>query len=423
MEKTDIERVLVASGLWRADRRYTHGYILSPNLYEVDSVKLLQVERLGVHLYSCLAGLGRLAAISLDPKVASSRTWQMIGRVLCTGVPQVYRDIQIKEPGTVPVLCKVDLMQSQDGNYYIAEIDGHNKHGMGYMALHHRMLKELCPDAQTLQGVVSVISQYLSVLGESKLCLLYSHKERFYLSDFEILRDNLALEGIELVVVDEIDVDISGFELSTRSGPIDCKVYVDLPFLDKKAELAKVLADLYRAGKVKFLLPPKPFLSSKAVLALLRNDFGDSDLEAILRSQISAVSLGVIRSFIPQTFLISPVWKEECWNELAEQGFVLKEAISSGMKGTLFQEDEKFNKVLSEALRSPYRFVLQKEVTNAEMRFQYFGDDGALLEDVWFARIIVHFAGRKIADMELTARKDKRVHGAKDCLQLGTILV
>ena len=40
----------------------------------------------------------------------------------------------------------------------------------------------------------------------------------------------------------------------------------------------------------------------------------------------------------------------------------------------------------------------------------------------WFMRITVHFAQRQVADVIVTARQDKKVHGAKDCIQLGTII-
>lgn len=422
-ERSVIEGILEESGLWRGDRQRTHSYILSPDLYEVNAEQFAQIEQLGLALRDCLSGLGRIVATALNPKLASNRTWQMVGRAFCTGVPGVYRDIQIKEPGAIPLLCKVDLMQASDGRYYIAEIDGHNKHGLGYMALHAKIAKSLRPQAKTLPGVVAVISNYLRSVGENKLCFLYAHKERFYLPEFEILRDSLEQEGIELEIVDEVDVNCSGKALSVRGGLIGCRFFVDLPFMDKRPDLARVMADLYLSGEINFLLPPKPFLSSKAALAFLRNEQSNDDLESILTSQIPRESLEVIRRFIPPTYLVGKDFRDNAWQQLSQKGFVLKETISSGMKGTLFVDDARFEQALAQAFNSTYRFVLQREVTNESMRFRYFESNGEVSEDTWFSRIIVQFAGRQVADIELTARKDKRVHGAPDCLQLGAILV
>ncbi len=423
-ERAVIEAVLEEC-LWRGEeRRERYKYILSPDLYEIGSVQLGQLEELGPALRTVLLGVGRLATIALNPDLAYSRTWQVFGKALGVGIPSVYRDIQVKEPRALPVLCKVDLVQGNDGRYYIAEIDGHNKHGLGYMALHARVAKLLRPGVRVLPGVVKVITDHLRSLGETKLCLLYAHKERFYLSEFEVLQASLAEEGVELVVVDEVDVRISGLKLSTALGALDCRVFVDLPFMDKNTDLAKALAELYLQGAVRFLLPPRPFFSSKAVLGLIRNDQGNEELETILRSQIPGQALGTLRSFIPETFLIGPGRSKAAWRELAEQGYVLKETISSGMKGTLFLDERaKFEEMMSLALRSPYRFILQREIENQPMRFRYFADCDQVLEDTWFSRIIVQFAGREMAEIELTARKDKRVHGAPDCLQLGTVLV
>lgn len=431
MEERAIIEGILRECLWRGEeRRQRYSYILSPDLYEVGVEQRQQLEELGPALRSVLLGVGRIATIALNPDLASNRTWQMIGKALNVGVPSVYRAIQVKEPRALPVLCKVDLLQASDGRYYIAEIDGHNKHGLGYMALHARTARALRPNAQFLPGVVSTIVNHMQALGESKLVLLYGHKERFYLAEFEVLAASLAQEGVELTLVDEIEIRVSGYGfglgLSTDQGPLDGKVFVDMPFMDKNPQLAQALAELYQAGKVQFLLPPRPFFSSKALLGLLRNDQSSEELETILRSQIPEHALEVIRRFIPETYLIGfgPGWNKTTWRELAKSGFVLKETISSGMKGTLFvDETERFERTLSLALSSPYRFILQREVENQPMRFRYFNDGDEILQDTWFSRIIVHFAGREMVEIELTARKDKAVHGAPDCLQLGTVLV
>jgi len=379
---------------------------------------------LGTALPECLAGLGRIVAVAHNPKLTHSNTWDMISRALNTGVPGVYRDIQVLHPGTIPAICKVDLMQSVDGRYYIAEIDGHNKHGLGYMALHANVVKAICPDAQTFPGITSIIAQEMERRnGNGRLVLLYSHKERYYLAEFQILAVELAKHGIELIVVDDVDVEVTSESLLYQGEVLSRGVFVDLPFLDKNPGVPEILAEAYSEGKVDFLLPPKPFFSSKAVMALLRNDEGNLELEAILRSQIPLQSLELVRGFIPETYLVTKGKEEGHWDSLLTKGsFVIKEVISSGMKGTAFQEDARFAEAFRQAQEARYRFVLQKEMQNAPLTLKYFTEDGDLREGEWFGRIIVHFTRGGIAEVELTARMDKRIHGAPDCLQLGTVI-
>lgn len=420
-----VRQVVEESGLWDGTTVNKYSYILSPDLYEVGEMQLRQLEDLGPALQECLSGLSRIATIAHNPKLASNRTWRMVVRVLNTGVPSIYREIQVLDPTRTPAICKVDLMQGTDGRYLIAEIDGHNKHGMGYLALQARITRVIRPEAQTFPGIASAIEAEMKRRNsDGRLVLLYGHKERYYLPEFKILADELTKWGIELLVVDEVDIRIQGTKLIAGERPLDCRHFVDLPFLDESSGLDEALARSYTAGEIDFLLPPKPFFSSKAIMALLRNDEESDELEAILRSQITLQSLELIRGFIPETYLVTKGKKGVYWDSLIKTGsFVLKETISSGMKGTFFQEDGRFAKAFEQAQSSYYRFVLQREVQNAAMNFRYFSEDGRIHEGQWFGRVCVYFAGRGVAEVELTARMDKRVHGAPDCLMLGSVIV
>ncbi len=93
------------------------------------------------------------------------------------------------------------------------------------------------------------------------------------------------------------------------------------------------------------------------------------------------------------------------------------------MKGTVFTDDQHFNATLQRACNSCYRFILQKEVTNRARTFSHFANGGSLRQSEWFMRVTVHYAARRVADVVITARQDKKVHGALDCLQLGAIVV
>ena len=425
-----VRQVVHDSGLWGNGRESSHGFILSPSVYEVSQEKRDELEAIGAALHDCLAGFGRIATIAFNPKLGHSATWGMIVKVLHTGVPAIYHDIMLLNPSSVPSICKVDIMESESGEFRIAEIDGHNKHGLGYSTLTARIRRAIMPEAKAFPGVAATLASEIKRRGENTAVLLYADQERFYLPEFRILQAELATNGVEVVVVAESDVCVEGDKVAVSKGKDskEHRLFVDLPFMTVRGAhsqaVNQVLSARYRAGEIDFLIPPKPFYGSKAVLALLRNDFGNEELEAILKSQIRSASLELLRQYIPETYLVHKRAKEEYWRGKCNSNrFVLKESISSGMKGTVFSDEPHFSAIMKRACDSYYRFVLQKEVTNRSRSFQYFADGGCLRQGEWFMRITVHYSVRRVADIVITARQDKKVHGALDCLQLGAIVV
>lgn len=423
-----VRQVVHDSGLWDNGRESSHGFVLSPSVYEVPQDKRDELEAIGAALHDCLAGLGRIAAIAFNPKLGHSATWGMITKALHTGVPAIYHDIMLLNPSSVPSICKVDIMESVDGEYRIAEIDGHNKHGLGYSTLAARIRKAVMPEAKAFPGVAATLAAEIKRRGESSVVLLYADQERFYLPEFCILRAELATHGVEVVVVAESDVRTEGEKVQVSKDGKDHQLFVDFPFMSVRGAhsqaVNQALAARYRAGEIDFLIPPKPFYGSKAILALLRNDIDNEELEAILKSQIRPASLKLLRRYIPKTFLVHKRAKEEYWRSKCNDArFVLKESISSGMKGTVFTDEPHFNAIMKRACDSYYRFVLQEEVINRSRSFQYFADGGCLRQGKWFMRVTVHYAVRRVADIVITARQDKKVHGALDCLQFSAIVV
>ena len=67
-----VEQVVRESGLWDGERRTSHGYILSPDLYEISQEQNAELEALGIALQDCLAGFGEIAAVAHDPKLGNT---------------------------------------------------------------------------------------------------------------------------------------------------------------------------------------------------------------------------------------------------------------------------------------------------------------------------------------------------------------
>lgn len=443
-----VHAVVSNSGIWAGEQRKTHAFLLSPDVYEITSAERDALEQLGGAINACLSGISYMYAVSLDPKQAKGRTWGMIGRALRTGMPKYYRDLAFLQSKRPPDICKVDFMRTPDGRHMIAEIDGHNKHGLGYSVLAARMRRAVSQNGTAFPGVAHALAEAVwspsltdvrsrlawhngVVYKEGEptdpefwakpLVLLYADQERFYLPECLILRDELRTLGVNLTVVAESDVKVAGNAIKIPGLNAAPKLFVDFPFMFHNTALVSTLSERYRAGTIDFLIPPKPFLGAKVVLALLRNDEREPELEAILAEHIPGEHLDAVRKAIPVTLLLHKRFKN---GALAESGarYVLKESVSSGMKGTLFADDPDFLDVFERAKTSNYQYVFQEEVRNQEMPFRHFNGTGEPIRGTWYMRVTAHYTAAGVADIVVTATRDKRVHGGNQCIMLGTTI-
>jgi hypothetical protein len=416
-----LVNVVAESGIWNGTRKESHAFLLSPSVYQITKAQQQELSMLGFALYDCMMGLSHIAVISYDQSLNYSGAWLLARKVFSTGVPKVYQELQGMNVRHIPKLLKVDLMVNQEGNFKIAEVDGHNKHGIGYSTLGLRFREALYPDAKSLPGTVQALSNEIKRLGHNQVKLFYADQERFYIPEFEIARQEFRKYGIDCQVVSEMDVS----EEFVQSG-----LFLDLPFLYHRIGLYQTIIDAYKTGNVSFVIPPKPFLGAKGVLALLRNDGADDQLEALLRSFIKKQSLELVRRYIPETLLVGRHAEgfDSVLDRVSRKRYVLKESISSGMKGTIFSDGPNFDSTLARASKSNMNWILQEEVENQPQTFSWFENGNGNVpelktKDDWFMRVTVQYVNRQLADVIITARRDKSVHGAKDCLQLGTIVL
>ncbi len=415
-----LSTVISESGIWNGARKESHAFLLSPSIYEITYAQDQELERLGFALYDCLDGLSHIAVIAYDQSLNYGGTWLLARKVFSTGVPKVYQELQGMNIKHVPRLLKVDLMVDHNGAFKIAEVDGHNKHGLGYSTLGLRFRQALYPYARSLRGAVHVLSDEVKRLGYDEVKTFYADRERFYIPEFEIARQEFEKYGIVCHLVSEMDAT----QEFLQSG-----LFLDLSFLYHKKELYGTIISAYKSGEVEFIIPPKPFLGAKGVLALLRNDGNNEYVEALLGAFIKRQSLELVRRYIPETLLVGRQAEgfDSVKSRTSQKRYVLKESISSGMKGTVFSDDEKFDSILGGACRSNMNWILQEEVMNQSQNFSWYengnGSDPVLRTGGdWFMRVTVQYVNRQLADIIVTARRDKSVHGAKDCLQIGTII-
>lgn len=442
IKEKDIRQVIEDYGLWGEGREKTHGFVLSPEIFKLTKKQADELRALSWALRDCLSGIGRIAAIAVNHSLMGrNKMWQMIGSAARKDIPEYYLELRQARPGRVPAVCKVDLMVDKNGKWLIAEIDGHNKHGLGYSALTAQVRNEvLARTGAASAGKISFFPGVASAIArevikrnpeDKQLILLYADQERFYRPELDILADVIQsqYDNVDVRVANELEVSVEEGKVVIE-GVKNPKLFMDFPFLYKNPELRSRLRELYKAKKIDFLIPPDPFLGSKAVMALLKNEMNDPRLETILLSQISPDSLEVIRSFLPETHLISkkiPRVKEYVRKLISKKNYLLKSCIGYGMKGVVFPDDEGFEKRLEKALGSNYRYVLQEEIEHKAYEFGYFAEhhkQKSLVKGEWYVRITAHFSrDARVADLIITARQDKRVHGALDCLQLGAVIV
>ncbi|MCF7834228.1 MAG: hypothetical protein K9L98_03105 [Candidatus Pacebacteria bacterium] len=416
-----LTNVISESGIWSGTRKESHAFLLSPSVYQITEVQRQELQTLGVAIYDCLLGLSHIAVIAYDSSLNYGGAWLLARRVFSTGVPKAYQELQGINIRHIPKLLKVDLMVDQDGNFKIAEIDGHNKHGLGYSTLGLRFREALYPEAKALPGTVQVLSGEMKRLGHNEIKLLYADQERFYVPEFEVARQEFTKHGINCSIISEMEID----DTFLGSG-----MFLDLPFLYHKKELYDTIVSSYKNRQVDFIIPPKPFLGAKGVLALIRNDGRNEHLESLLSSFIKKSSLELLRKYIPETFLVGKQAEtiDSIKERLSHKRFVLKESISSGMKGTVFSDEECFDSVLTRACTTNMNWILQEEVVNQPQTFSWFENEGInkpkiQTTDDWFMRVTTQYINRQLGDVIVTACRGKAVHGGKKCLQLGTIVL
>lgn len=413
-----LKTVISESGIWSGSKKQSHEFLLSTSVFEITKIRKKELMALGFALYECLLGLSHMAVIAYDSVLNYGGTWSFIRNVFSSGVPKIFQELQGLNVRDIPRLLKVDFMINNLGEFKIAEIDGHNKHGLGYSTLAMNFRKAMCENGVGLPGVVATLAQEISRLGYTQIKLFYADQDRFYIPEFEIASREFVKHGITCSLISEMDCSLDLLE----DG-----LFLDLPFLYHNVSLYDSIIPAYKNGKVKFIIPPKPFLGSKGVLSLLRNDSKDERLESILHSFISKDALSLVRKYIPETVLVGKKGESisQIEGRVSSKNYVLKEAISSGMKGTFFSDGPLFKSVLMSASNSNMNWVLQEEIVNQPQTFSWYenGNDVLNTSNDWFTRVTVHYVNRNLADIVVTARRDKSVHGAKDCIQIGTVVI
>ncbi|MBI2640536.1 MAG: hypothetical protein HYW91_01460 [Candidatus Sungbacteria bacterium] len=412
-----IRRIVTDLGIWGEGREMSHKFILSPEVYPFTEDEYSQLKTIGQSLYVVMQGMSQIVAFSEDQRIAKGRVWDIIRRVTKIGIPRYHRRLQVQFPEQYPILFKVDMLRSE-GKFWIVELDGVNTHGFGYTVLLNSIRDALTSRAsRRLTGIAATIVRHMREhWREEELFCFVSGNSRFYDPYYRLLMRELEHSGISTTYCGEWWAE-HGEKLKEWHH-----VALQFPIFRGGSDLQKIFTERCEHGDLVFLIPPKTFMGSKAVFALLKNSVGDENVEAVLRQYIGGDSLDTLRSFMPATYLVYPEGERAVTNALRERegvNWVLKQAISSGMKGTKLSLN-----IAPDAFPywQPHQTILQEELENDPLALTFYDEEGNMRIGTWFARFTAHFHFDELADMDVTARQDKLVHGASDCLMFGATL-
>jgi hypothetical protein len=416
-------QVLNDSGIWFGERAQTHRFRIPVAPYEITRQQEAQLQLLAPALSDCLSGLGRIVAIASSRTFVHGQVWGMIAGAARAGVLKYYYGLQVFKPGSIPQMLKVDFVEEQGtGRLVIVEIDGHNKHGLGYSILTSNVQRALDPKAKSFPGVIPFL-QNMAKHHQNQLVLIYDTIERFYLPEFEVLAQELKRHNVSLLLASNQKAIGKGSFVSVHGQDIQEGLFLDFPAMyDDNPALREAMVKGYQEGRFHFVIPPKPFLGSKAILALLRNDQKNNQLEAILRSHIPGPSLELVRAHLPRTILFTKnITKKSSWEIFEGNSFVIKPSVSGGAKGVTLVDSP------GQSVSWPqgqYAWVLQEYVESPQIKLGFFepeSEDGPFYGS-FRVRFTAHFANRRVADLSLTAKDDRIVHGSKNSIELGVVI-
>ncbi len=410
---SDIEatkNMVRGSGIWNGRRESTHAFCLTTARWNLSDVHGVTLTKLGKALFGVLSALGRLAAISADNNLAKGSAWRLIRDVVHTEVPSYRHSLQCFKPSTPPLVFRVDMVEKSDGTLKIVEIEGDKTHGFGYSTLFRQIA--LAGGAAVFPGVVHYISEAVRHRScTATLVVPEPIADRFYRPEMDILCQALIRGGIQVHrLQEENPVDVQ-----------DQSLLLSLPRFDGDTTrvanrgLEQSLIDRYQHGDLQVLIPPKSFLSSKGVMALLCNFSEDPDLEAILRSQIQSDHLQILRSFLPRTMFVAQGMV------LPAGEWVLKHVHSSGAHGVFFSSDEvRFASAFKKACSGINRAIVQEVVASPTRSYAVYNQFGqGLGQQDRYARVAVFFARQGVADVTITACPRLPVHGGKGAVMVG----
>lgn len=395
ISRASLEEHLVSSGYWLGnERRRRNAYVLSPSAYAVSGQQRIQLDALARALYASIERVSaRLSTLGRSKHLTHEESFFLA--LAKNGV----RGLQPprEHDGSIPPVIKVDLMQSSDGSFKIAEADVYNPRGFGYLAL----LDATIPAefARVGSGMSGLAGHVARVANGAQVPIIVSTYETYYEPTYQILAHALLEQGIHAGVLREEDLAGKPFIIER------IRALFSIPdTLFARPSLREHLLDMYRGGQLRTYMPPAAYLGSKAFLP-------------------AYAECPTVAEFMPKTVLLGRRHANNI--PLNGSGMLLKGVVSSGHKNIVFSRKDPDGFVhtfeTAQRQRNPL-WILQEEVQQSPVPIVVFdGDDRVTRE--YFVRLTAYIERAGLLGLEVTGREDGFVHGAPDCIQIPCVHV
>lgn len=432
-------------GLWAGSNKDKFAFRLSPDSLELTRAQKDELEEINELIFGqggFMQGALALFDKTFDPRFTSNPSGGKVARTLSLGTPKCEKEILQTFRSQVPALVRLDLALTGAGNtsFKILEVEGDKTHAFGYATMTDMFAGESALKSGQLPGLIEVFRQILKknmVPKEKSVALIVGRSEMFYEQELGIFANLAQASGVNIIMLPERDVQVTDKGISPKDGSFPhvknnfiTDTLVNLPILTPAGERgtgigAELLLRLFAEAKISCLIPPKRFLGSKGLLALVSNGDNDKGLETVLEECFDSQKITRLREFIPQTFVISKKSRPFASAELDDDPgrWVIKKSVSSGMKGVALPEGNRQRSMLGEAIQNPYNFVMQKKVDQETREFRFSEPDNLnqIKKARMFMRISPFCTPNGIATISVTCRETPDVHGSRDSIQIPVI--
>ena len=170
LSREHLQAYLEATGYWgTAELRRRNAYVLSPSAYVLSPRQKTQLDRLSQATFGAVCRLsGHLSKLAGEHSLTNpDAQFLSLARTGLRGLPS-----PAEIAGAAPPLLIVDLVQDEEGKFFIAEADAYNPRGFGYMAL----LDGSMPNSLKRSGRIAAVAD---LMRKQEVCTAAECHHRF----------------------------------------------------------------------------------------------------------------------------------------------------------------------------------------------------------------------------------------------------
>ena len=352
-------------GLWPDNK---HIFKVSPTPIELRQNHIEQINEIGAALFGDQGVLNGLLNTTreLITKLPNHPMSSNLKSAIST------KERQVSLIGRQPTsLVRLDLMVDINDSIQIAEIEGAGKiHGLGFGLF----TEKICTQKPShVLGTIEWISQVIKTQDCQPPVILVATSP-FFAPEIAFLVQQLNLSGIQ-----------TSFVIKDPKDNLASPLLPDGTLFNLPPNSPSTWQKAWAEGKIQAIIPPRPILEIKTILALLSNPNGDPDIESTLLHHITADKLSTIRQHLPFTRFLANT------ENAKPEEFIFKTAKGSGAKG------------ISHAPQIDTEVAMQK-ITQKHFSCQ-------------FARLAAFMAPHGLVTMPITLNKSEIVHGGPESTQ------